>query len=40
LSGELEIFTMRADGSHVTNLTRSMAFDVAPDWQPLARTSH
>ena len=29
-----EIYTMRADGSHLANLTRNAAFDAAPDWQP------
>ena len=26
---------MRADGSHLANLTQNVAFDAAPDWQPL-----
>jgi Tol biopolymer transport system component len=30
-----EIYTMRADGSHLANLTQNVAFDAAPDWQPL-----
>jgi Tol biopolymer transport system component len=30
-----EIYTMRADGSHLANLTQNLAFDAASDWQPL-----
>jgi TolB protein len=30
-----EIYMMRADGSRLANLTKNVAFDVAPDWQPL-----
>jgi len=35
-----EIYTMRADGRHLTNLTQDAAFDSAPDWQPLADHHH
>ena len=30
-----EIYTMRADGSHLANLTQNLAFDAGSDWQPL-----
>lgn len=30
-----DIFTMKVDGTDVRRLTRSRAFDSAPDWQPL-----
>ena len=30
--GDYEIFTMRADGSHVAQLTDNAAFDFAPSW--------
>jgi len=30
--GDYEIFTMRADGTHVTQLTDNAAFDFAPSW--------
>lgn len=30
-----EIYTMRADGSHLRRLTDDPVFDAAPDWQPL-----
>jgi Tol biopolymer transport system component len=30
-----EIYTVRADGRQLTNLTQNPAFDGAPDWQPL-----
>ena len=30
-----EIYTMRADGSNLANLTRNLAFDGESDWQPL-----
>lgn len=29
-----EIYTMRADGSDLANLTQDAAFDASPDWQP------
>jgi Tol biopolymer transport system component len=35
-----EIYTMRADGRHLTNLTQNAAFDGAPDWQPLGDHDH
>jgi hypothetical protein len=34
-SGSLDIYTMRADGSAVTNLTTDAATDFEPSWQPL-----
>ena len=35
LSGDYDIFTMNADGSHRRRLTRGPAFDFESDWQPL-----
>jgi Tol biopolymer transport system component len=35
-----EIYTMRADGRQLTNLTQNAAFDSAPDWQPLGDHHH
>ena len=31
-----EVYTMRADGTKLTNLTQNPAFDGFPDWQPLS----
>jgi TolB protein len=31
----VEIYTMRADGSDPARLTQNPLFDIAPDWQPL-----
>jgi Tol biopolymer transport system component len=35
-----EIYTMRADGSHLTRLTDDPVFDAAPDWQPIDDHHH
>ena len=35
-----EIYTMRADGSRLANLTHDPAFDADQDWQPLGRHHH
>jgi Tol biopolymer transport system component len=35
-----EIYTMRADGQQLTNVTRNLAFDGSPDWQPLPVHRH
>ncbi len=32
--GNIDVFTMRLDGSHVRRLTRSKLWDSAPDWGP------
>ena len=32
--GDFEIYTMRTDGTGVTNLTNDPAGDFTPDWQP------
>ena len=31
---------MRADGRQLTNVTQSLGFDGAPDWQPLDDHRH
>jgi Tol biopolymer transport system component len=33
-AGQPDIFTSRLDGSHVHQLTRSPAWESAPDWGP------
>jgi Tol biopolymer transport system component len=35
-----EIYTMRTDGHQLANLTQNLAFDGAPDWQPLGDHHH
>ena len=30
-----DIYTMRADGSHLKQLTRDVSFDAESDWQPV-----
>ncbi len=35
-----EVYTVRADGRQLTNLTQNSAFDGAPDWQPLGDHHH
>ena len=34
-AGNLEIYTMKRDGTGVKRLTHNHAYDFAPDWQPL-----
>jgi TolB protein len=37
--GNIDVYTMRLDGTHVRRLTRSKLWDSAPDWGPIASSA-
>jgi Tol biopolymer transport system component len=37
---DLDIWSMRPDGSRQVNRTRNPAFDFDPDWQPVPKRHH